>query len=124
MTASIEVTIDAVDVEQAVAFWQAALGYERLYDRDPFVVLGPPPDDHRPRVVVQRVEFLDPGKTRVHLDLRVDEPEVEVARLLSLGASVRWEVDDTAAGGSRWTTLADPQGTVFCVCTARGDADR
>ena len=31
MTASIEVTMDAVDAEAAAAFWQAALGYRRLY---------------------------------------------------------------------------------------------
>ena len=119
MTASIEVTIDAVDVEPIVSFWRAALGYERVYDRDPFVVLGPPPGDSRPRVLVQRVDAVAPGKTPVHMDLRVDDPDAEVVRLVGLGATVRWEVDETSAGGSRWTTMADPQGTLFCVCPAR-----
>ena len=27
----------------SVSFWQAALGYDRLYEREPYVVLGPPP---------------------------------------------------------------------------------
>lgn len=121
MTASIEVTIDAVDVDRIVVFWQTALGYERLYDREPFVVLGPPPGDTRPRVLVQRVDALTPGKARAHLDLRVDDPVAEVARLVGLGATVQWEVDETAVGGSRWTTLTDPQGTLFCVCPARPD---
>ena len=29
MTASVEVTIDAVDADPVVTFWQAALGYDR-----------------------------------------------------------------------------------------------
>jgi hypothetical protein len=55
MTASVEVTIDAVDADPVVSFWQAALGYDRLYERDPYIVLGPPPGDARPRLVIQRV---------------------------------------------------------------------
>ncbi len=124
VTASIEVTMDAVDVETTVAFWQAALGYERMYDRDPFVVLGPPAGDYRPRVLVQRVDALPAGKAPVHLDLRVDDPEAEVARLVRLGATVRWEVDERERGGSHWTTLADPQGALFCVCPARSESER
>ena len=55
----------------------------------------------------------------VHLDLRVDDVEAEVARLQPLGATIEWTIDGTADGGSRWTTMSDPQGTLFCVCTAR-----
>ena len=39
---SLEITIDAVDVEAAARFWSEALGYDRLYERPPYVVLGPP----------------------------------------------------------------------------------
>ncbi len=119
MTSSIEVAIDAVDVEPIAAFWAAALGYRRLYEREPYIVLGPPPDDRRPQVVIQRVGQLSSEKTPVHIDLRVDDPDAEVARLLSLGATVEWVVDESASGFIRWTTMADPQGTLFCVCPAR-----
>jgi hypothetical protein len=119
MTVSLEVTIDAVDVDPVAAFWEAALGYDRLYEREPYIVLGPPPGDIRPRVVIQRVASTTTAKTPVHLDLRVDDPEAEVARLQELGASVEWVVDETASGFIRWTTMADPQGTLFCVCPAR-----
>ncbi|MGH3924309.1 MAG: VOC family protein [Pseudonocardiaceae bacterium] len=60
-----------------------------------------------------------PGKNPVHLDLRVDDVDAEVTRLRGLGATVEWTIDETADGGSRWTTMSDPQGTLFCVCTAR-----
>jgi predicted enzyme related to lactoylglutathione lyase len=119
VTASIEVTIDAVDGSAAVAFWQAALGYERRSERGPYVVLGPPAGDPRPAVVIQHVDAVSPGKNPVHLDLRVDDVDAEVARLQALGATIEWTIDETADGGSRWTTMSDPQGTLFCVCTAR-----
>ena len=119
MTASVEVAIDAIDAEGAAAFWEAALGYRRLYERTPYIVLGPPPGDHRPRVVVQHVGSVTPGKTSVHMDLRVDDPDAEVERLRRLGATVEWVIDETANGFIRWTTMADPQGTLFCVCPAR-----
>jgi predicted enzyme related to lactoylglutathione lyase len=122
MTASVEVTIDAVDADPVASFWEAALGYDRLYERDPYIVLGPPPGDARPRVVIQRVPSVTSDKTPVHMDLRVDDPDAEVARLQALGASVEWVVDETASGFIRWTTMADPQGTLFCVCPAREGA--
>ena len=99
--------------------WQAALGYERRPARGPFVVLTPPAGDARPAVVIQQVDAIGPGKNPVHLDLRVDDVVAEVARLRALGATVEWTIDETADGGSRWTTMSDPQGTLFCVCTAR-----
>lgn len=119
MTASIEVTIDAVDADPVASFWEAALGYDRLYEREPYIVLGPPRGDARPRLVIQRVQSVTSDKTRVHMDLRVDDPDAEVARLQALGASVEWVVDETPSGFIRWTTMADPQGTLFCVCPAR-----
>jgi predicted enzyme related to lactoylglutathione lyase len=119
VTASSEVTIDAVDAGPVASFWEAALGYDRLYEREPYIVLGPPAGDARPRLVIQRVPNMTPAKTPVHMDLRVDDPDAEVARLAALGASVEWVVDETPSGSIRWTTMADPQGTLFCVCPAR-----
>jgi predicted enzyme related to lactoylglutathione lyase len=113
------VTIDATDVEGAAAFWQAALGYPTRRDRAPFAVLEPAPGDRRPSVLIQRVEGPIPEGQRVHLDLRVDDVDAEVERLTALGASARWTIDERDRGGSRWTTMADPQGTLFCVATAR-----
>jgi predicted enzyme related to lactoylglutathione lyase len=119
VTASTEITIDAVDVERAVAFWQAALGYSARRDRPPFTVLVPGVGDGRPAVLIQRVDGPVPAGQRVHFDLRVDDVDAEVERLTGLGATVRWVVDETDRGGSRWITMADPQGVLFCVATAR-----
>jgi catechol 2,3-dioxygenase-like lactoylglutathione lyase family enzyme len=119
MSSSIEIVVDAVDSDAAAAFWRQALGYERLYERGAYTALGPPEGDPRPLLLIQRVDVVSPGKTAVHLDIRVDDPDAEVARLEGLGARVAWRVDETDRGGSRWTTMAAPHGTLFCVCPAR-----
>jgi predicted enzyme related to lactoylglutathione lyase len=121
VSSSIEVVVDAMDAEAAAEFWTQALGYDRLYDRGAFTALGPPDGDHRPRVLIQQVDAVMPGKTAVHMDLRVEDPEAEVDRLVGLGASVAWRVDETDRGGSKWTTMASPQGTLFCVCPLRDE---
>jgi glyoxalase superfamily protein len=53
-------------------------------------------------------------KNRVHLDVHVgaDKAAAEVTRLVELGATVLYRVDEP---GSRHVTLADPEGNEFCV---------
>jgi len=111
---SLEVTIDALDLEASSLFWRLALGYVLLYERPPYVVLGPP-SGSGPRVLVQRVEAV-PAHSRVHLDLRVQDPAGDVRRLESLGATVQRVVEEA---GTAWTVMLDPAGTPFCVCPAR-----
>jgi predicted enzyme related to lactoylglutathione lyase len=52
------------------------------------------------------------GKNRVHVDFHADDREVEVRRLVGLGATV---LDEQEVPGLRWTVLADPEGNEFCV---------
>jgi hypothetical protein len=51
-----------------------------------------------------------------HLDLTVPwgSRQAEVDRLLGLGATHRWDVLDEVPH-VQWTTLADPEGNLFCV---------
>jgi hypothetical protein len=121
VTASLEIVIDAVEADDAAAFWSEALGYGRRYERDPYIVLGPR-SGAGPPVLIQRVDAVAPGKTPVHLDLRVDDPDAEVRRLEGLGATVAWRVDERDRGGGAWTTMTAPHGTLFCVCDARGQS--
>ena len=113
---SMEVTIDSLDPERSAQFWQKALSYLHLYTRPPYTVLGPPEGQNLPRLILQEVAEMAAGKAAVHLDLRVDDPEAEVARLQDLGATVQWEVEET---WTRWTTMSDPFGVLFCVCPQR-----
>ncbi len=77
-----------------------------------------------PRIYFQRMDTPKPGKNRVHLDInisggpkvpydeRVRRVEVEVERILSLGATKQrsWE-----ESGEYWVVLQDPEGNEFCV---------
>lgn len=113
--------MDAVDVERVAAWWSAALGYHRRSERPPFIVLESPERDGQPKLVVQHVPVVNAGKSPVHLDLRVDDPDAEVERLGVLGARIEWIVEDTDRSSVGWTAMSDPWGTVFCVCSARTD---
>ncbi|SHN32974.1 VOC family protein [Cryptosporangium aurantiacum] len=53
------------------------------------------------------------GKSRVHLDLRLPEPDP--SPLLALGARIV-----TEPGVDRWWVLADPDGNLFCVFPPEG----
>ncbi|WP_375423555.1 VOC family protein [uncultured Friedmanniella sp.] len=80
---------------------------------------GDPP--HPPGKTTIEVPEPKSTKNRLHLDLRPVEGtrDDEVARLLALGAT---QVGDhRRPDGGGWATLADPEGTVFCVL--RGDAE-
>ena len=109
-------TLDVHDIDVMVTFWSQALGY----DIDP----GDQGDAHlRPpagsapgtlSVWLQPTSAPKRDKNRNHPDLVAadGDTEVEVDRLLSLGAS-RAEVGQTGEEG--FTVLADPEGNEFCV---------
>ena len=115
------ITIDAVDPEPVAAFWQAALGWRRTHDDRDEIVLEPPAgspqDGVSPDLLVGRVPETKSGKNRLHLDLRPDDRDAEVARLEELGAT-RVDVGQEGADGVTWVVLADPAGNEFCVLRA------
>ncbi|MGW0432901.1 VOC family protein [Micromonospora sp. NPDC003197] len=107
------VTIDCVDPGQLAKFWAEAAGYELKWQHEnEFVILGPPADDDRVKIGLQRVAEPRVGKNRVHVDWLADDPAAEVARLVGLGAAV---LRDPSTSGLTWTVLADPEGNEFCV---------
>jgi hypothetical protein len=64
----------------------------------------------------QRVPDERAGKNRLHLDLAtpLGSRKEEVARLVVLGATELYEKVGEVPGVD-WTTLADPEGNLFCV---------
>lgn len=57
-----------------------------------------------------------PDRSTIHLDLTVPwgERQITVDRLISIGATKSWDVLDEVPH-VQWTTLADPEGNLFCV---------
>jgi predicted enzyme related to lactoylglutathione lyase len=108
--------IDAADPQALASFWEAALGWRRTHDAPTEVALEPPEhsmeDGVVPDLLFIRVPEAKAGKNRLHLDLRPDDQEAEVARLESLGAR-RTSIGQ--ADEASWVVMEDPEGNEFCV---------
>jgi predicted enzyme related to lactoylglutathione lyase len=104
------VVIDAVDLQEAAAFWSAALDTP-LPTGDPaqdrYVSLGQAGGGLR--LLLHQVPERNRDNNPVHLDLETDDPAAEVARLTSLGAG-----REHPLGQGAWV-LRDPAGNRFCV---------
>ena len=113
------IDIDANDPSALATFWQELLGWRRTYEVDDEVVLEPPagsPEDGvAPDLLFLKVPEGKQAKNRLHLDLRPDDRDAEVARADALRAR-RVDVgqDDTVT----WVVLADPEGNEFCILRA------
>lgn len=114
------VVIGADDVERAIAFWVAALGYDivRFDDVENGFTILRPPSGEGTRVAIQYSMTPADERPRVHLDLIVDsavEQSDEIERLVDLGAvRVEW----TYPADPDFVVLADTEGNRFCVVDA------
>ncbi|MCL2787423.1 MAG: VOC family protein [Micrococcales bacterium] len=107
------ITFDSRDPRALAAWWAKALDGEIVSDMDGFYVTIMPGGEASLPLSFQLIEDPTPGKNRIHLETTAsDGREAEVDRLVKLGASVVYQGD---MGGFAWTTLADPDGNLFCV---------
>lgn len=102
------VVFDSNDPVAVGRFWAAALERE-LIDSEPDDWTSLPGN---PQLWFQKVPERKTTKNRVHLDWYARDREVEVQRLISLGATRLWDVKNE---DFEWTTLADVEGNEFCV---------
>jgi hypothetical protein len=92
------VTFDAKQPRNLGRFWSAVTGYVMAEQRDDFVRLRAPDDRGVRQLLFIRVDDPTPGKNRMHVDLASAEPDAEIDRLVSLGASLVDEPVDGARG--------------------------
>ena len=95
-------------------WWANAPQWVVIDDQDDEFEIRPSPDVV-PGLLFVRVAEPKVQKNRLHIDLRPDDQEHEVARLTSLGA----RLVDVGQGNSAWVVLADPEGNEFCVLRQR-----
>jgi len=111
--------IDSVDPVPLARWWADLLGWRITFEEPDEVVLEPPAGSSQGGVpadiVFARVPETKQVKNRLHLDLRPDDQEREVARAESLGAR---RVDVGQGDGVSWVVLADPEGNEFCILRA------
>jgi predicted enzyme related to lactoylglutathione lyase len=94
------------DIDQAAAFWSAALGLKAEVDpraeESKYRHLETQPDEVH--IEVQKVNH----RSRVHLDIETNDIEAEVLRLESLGAIRIADIHS-------WVVMEAPTGQQFCV---------
>ncbi len=97
---------DIVEVDGRLAF-RTATGIKHPDDADA-------PRGTGRRILFQAVPDRAQGKNKLHLDLNVgrDRIDAEVVRLTALGATEQYKIDEP---GAFHTTMADPEGNLFCV---------
>jgi catechol 2,3-dioxygenase-like lactoylglutathione lyase family enzyme len=106
------VAVDCVDAAAVATFWAEVLG-RQIADhptREDAVVLVDDDAVHGPRLAFHQVPEPKTVKNRLHLDLITTEFEVEMDRLVGLGAQ---RVRDIEKDGARWTTFRDIEGNEF-----------
>ena len=111
--------VDAMSPASLARWWADLLGWRITYEETDEVVLEPPAGSSQGGVpadiVFARVPETKQVKNRLHLDLRPDDQEREVARAEALGAR---RVDVGQGDGVSWVVLADPEGNEFCILRA------
>jgi catechol 2,3-dioxygenase-like lactoylglutathione lyase family enzyme len=108
------VVVNVQDMERAVAFWSAALGYRAREEQwDPDFMMLVAGKGRRLPVSLQLAEQPPVEPVRVHLDLYTSEQDRHVARLIELGATrvSDWPYPE----GADFVVLRDPDGNEFCV---------
>jgi catechol-2,3-dioxygenase len=108
------VVVAASDPARLSRWWAEVLGYRILDEHSNEVAVGPA--EGQPLLSFLRGPTdggSEPnGSTKVHLDLRVDDPDAEVERLVNMGAR-------TVPGGTAdRLVLADPEGNEFRLLAA------
>lgn len=109
-----QIVVDAEDPARLARWWAAALGYQLVYEAPGEVEIRRTPDE-LPGLLFTPVPEAKTVKNRLHLDLRPDDQEAEVERLVNMGARPA----DIGQHDVNWVVLADPEGNEFCVLKSR-----
>ena len=105
------ITVDSADPLPLARWWASAIAGTVIEENDGWFVIVAGADGQS-RLGFQKVDDPTPGKNRMHIDFTsTDMPHV-IETLTSSGAT---KLDDHQIGDFTWTTLADPEGNVFCV---------
>lgn len=105
-----QLIIDARDPEALGRWWCEALGWV-IVNEDPNEFEIRSAADRTPGLLFAADHEPKSTKNRLHLDLRPDDRDREVARLERLGATRA----DVGQGEQTWVVLRDPEGNEFCV---------
>ena len=104
------VGIDVGDLDRSARFWMALLGLEVEERSDPYIFFRKQSDG--PGLYLQKVPEKKTAKTRVHVDIAVENLNTAVARAVALGAK---EVQSFVEGATGHVVMEDPDSNEFCL---------
>ena len=105
-----QIVVDAEDAHRLARWWAEALGYQIVHEAPDEVEIRRTPDE-LPGLLFGIGPDPKTVKNRLHIDLRPDDQEAEVERLVNMGARLA----DVGQRDVGWVVLADPEGNEFCV---------
>src|SRR3982751_5014418 len=112
-----QVVVDCEDPARLARWWAEALGYQIVYEEPDEVEIRRSKEE-MPGLLFTPVPDAKTVKNRLHIDLRPDDQEAEVERLVDMGA----RPVDLGQHDISWVVLADPEGNEFCVLASRKPA--
>jgi 4a-hydroxytetrahydrobiopterin dehydratase len=113
---TVEIAIDAIDIDAVRPFWQAVLAYAEEPPQAGETQVRALVDPRRigPSVWFQQMDAPRPQRNRIHLDVTVADDEAEGRIAAALAAGGRLLTDKYAL--SFWV-LADAEDNEVCICT-------
>ena len=105
-----QVVVDSEDPARLARWWAEALGYQIVHEEPDEVEIRRTADE-MPGLLFAPSPDAKTVKNRLHIDLRPDDQEAEVERLVDMGA----RPVDIGQHDVSWVVLADPEGNEFCV---------
>lgn len=109
------IVVNTHDLPTLARFWCGVLDWKVLYEDEEEIVIGV--DKHAlPGITFVPVSDAKKAFNRLHIDLAPDDLDVEVERILGLGAR-RADVGQPA--DVSWVVLEDPEGNEFCVLSPK-----
>jgi len=117
------VTLDVNDPELMINFWSSILRYEldssdQFKDSEQVYWYLVDPANKGTRLLLQKVPEPVTAKSRIHIDVHVDDIETAAERAINIGAK---RVDSTPMNefGATWIRMLDPEGNHFCFVLNR-----
>jgi predicted enzyme related to lactoylglutathione lyase len=109
-----QVVVDSADPARLARWWAEALGYRIVFEEADEVEIRRTPEE-LPGLLFASSSDVKTVKNRLHVDLRPDDQEAEVERLVDMGA----RPVDIGQHDVGWVVLADPEGNEFCVLSSK-----
>ena len=120
---SFVITLDVNNPELMINFWSSILRYEldsadQFKDPEQVYWYLVDPADKGTRLLIQQVPEPVTAKSRMHIDVHVDDIEAEAERAINMGAK---RVDPTPMTElvATWIRMLDPEGNHFCFVLNR-----